>query len=335
MPKVTMQDIADSLGTSRVTVWNAFNNRGGLSEELRTAIFVKAAELGYRKIPSVTPSQASKTIGLIIGQTDVSSYWSLLTHNIAKALSGTKCTLVYIYLPSEYQLGYSLPSSLTDGSIDGCIIISAFDLNILQLLNSLPLPKVYLDTSTMLPLNTVKGDLILYEGEHQIRTITEHIIHKGLRDLAFIGDINYCRSNYDRYLGYLSAMAEYRLPISDASFITKTGKDISAAELERYIESMEKIPEAFICCNDYVASFISNLLMEKGIRIPEDVYITGYDKILDFFPMKEFITTVEVQPEFLSKRLVSQLLFRLENPDSSYERIYIRADVFYGKSTDF
>lgn len=334
MPKVTMQDIADSLGTSRVSVWNAFNSRGGLSEELRTAIFVKAAELGYSKIPSSSPSQTSKTIGLIIGQPDISSYWSLLTHNIAKALSGIKCTLVYTYLPSEYHLGYSLPSSLTDGSIDGCIIISAFDLNILQLLNALTLPKVYLDTSTMLPLNTIKGDLILFEGENQIRTITEHIINKGLRDLAFVGDINYCRSNYDRYLGYLSAMAEHQLPISEASYITKAGKDTSYAEIERYMHSIKKIPDAFICCNDYIASVISNCLLAKGIRIPKDVYITGYDKMLDFFSMKDFITTVEVQPEILSKRLVSQLLFRLENPNSSFERIYIRANVFYGKSTD-
>ena len=52
MSKVTMQDIADALGTSRVTVWKTFNHRPGVSDEMKEKIIAKAHELGYDKLPS-------------------------------------------------------------------------------------------------------------------------------------------------------------------------------------------------------------------------------------------------------------------------------------------
>ena len=53
MSKITMQDIADALGTSRVTVWKTFNHRAGVSDEMKEKILEKAHELGYDKFSSV------------------------------------------------------------------------------------------------------------------------------------------------------------------------------------------------------------------------------------------------------------------------------------------
>ena len=60
MPKPTMQDIADALNTSRITVWKALNNRPGVSEALRRQIQQKAQELGYGKAgaPAAGPAAA-------------------------------------------------------------------------------------------------------------------------------------------------------------------------------------------------------------------------------------------------------------------------------------
>ena len=47
MKKVTLQDIADSLGVSRISVWKVFSGREGVSDELRKKIIAKASELNY------------------------------------------------------------------------------------------------------------------------------------------------------------------------------------------------------------------------------------------------------------------------------------------------
>ena len=62
MPKPTMQDIADALNTSRITVWKALNNRPGVSEALRRQIQQKAQELGYGKAgaPAAGPAAARR-----------------------------------------------------------------------------------------------------------------------------------------------------------------------------------------------------------------------------------------------------------------------------------
>ena len=59
MEKITMQDIADALGISRVTVSKAFNNQAGVSEAMRELIFEKARELGYTKVPCIRTNAES------------------------------------------------------------------------------------------------------------------------------------------------------------------------------------------------------------------------------------------------------------------------------------
>ena len=64
MAKATMQDIADALNTSRITVWKALNNRPGVSAALRAEIQRKAQELGYTKggTPAAAAVQAIKAV---------------------------------------------------------------------------------------------------------------------------------------------------------------------------------------------------------------------------------------------------------------------------------
>ena len=77
MRKVTMQDIADSLGVSRVTVWKVFNNQNGVSSSLREAVLTKAQELGYTKNRIVSPvDQKEKTVSLIVSRPDSSTFWT-------------------------------------------------------------------------------------------------------------------------------------------------------------------------------------------------------------------------------------------------------------------
>ena len=76
MSKVTMQDIADALGISRITVWKVFNKQNGVSDELRTQIFDMARTLGYAKMNAALPSPAGeeKTVSVIVS---ISLTWSV------------------------------------------------------------------------------------------------------------------------------------------------------------------------------------------------------------------------------------------------------------------
>ena len=91
MSKVTMQDIADELGISRVTVWKVFNNHSGVSEAIRESVLQKAKELGYSKFmqePASIPNdpQEDKTVSLIVSRPDSSTFWTNIIHRLAQEL---------------------------------------------------------------------------------------------------------------------------------------------------------------------------------------------------------------------------------------------------------
>ena len=121
MKKVTLQEIANSLGISRTTVWKVFSGHEGVSDSLRTKVIAKAQELGYA-IPEDFQylSQAENTtpvnIAVAVCRPETSLFWMTIIHQIAKVFSAHNVNLVYTYLPTSADPSYLLPASLTNGS---------------------------------------------------------------------------------------------------------------------------------------------------------------------------------------------------------------------------
>ena len=82
-------------------------------------------------------------------------------------------------------------------------------------------------------------------------------------------------------------------------------------------------PDAFVCVSDFVAFVTLSLLADRGYRVPEDVRLTGYDDSQDFMLDNHKISTVHVQNGLLGKRMVHQLLYRIDNPTADFEEIFI------------
>ena len=122
MKKVTLQEIANSLGISRTTVWKVFSGHEGVSDSLRTKVIAKAQELGYA-IPEdfQYPSQAENTtpvnIAVAVCRPETSLFWMTIIHQIAKVFSAHNVNLVYTYLPTSADPSYLLPASLTNGAV--------------------------------------------------------------------------------------------------------------------------------------------------------------------------------------------------------------------------
>ena len=339
MAKVTMQDIADAVGVSRITVWKVFNNQEGVSDSLRTQIISKATELGYAKvIPDAAESKTggSKTVSVIVSRPESSHFWMNIIHRIAKEMSKQKIDLLYTYIPSSCPTGYMLPTSLTNGTIQGCIILNVYDMKLIRMINDLPIPKVFLDTVTAMPPEEIKGDLFLLEGVNTIRRLTNYIIKKGRKKIGFIGDICYARTNADRFEGFRLGMQDNHLDINpDFCFTDRLGIYTYEQDLRSFLRSMKAFPEVFICVSDYVAHFVELYLNEQGISIPHDIAITGYDGSLEYTNVSDMLTTVNVETSLLGKRLSNQLLFRIDNPSPAREVTYITSEIVYKNSTDF
>ncbi|MFY9176301.1 MAG: LacI family DNA-binding transcriptional regulator [Caldicoprobacterales bacterium] len=344
MEKVTMQDIADMLNISRVTVWKVLNNQPGVSKKLRDKVLLAAIETGYIKnddrFKQLTEengiADSNKTVSVVISRTNPSIFWLNIIHSLAKELDKCGINLMYNYIPSSYYKGYTLPDVLSNGKVEGMIIMNVYDTQLLSMLNDLSIPKVFLDVSSDFSIGKITGDLIVLEGRKTVKTITSDIIKKGRTEIGFIGDIHYALTNKERYEGFVAAMEENNLEIQKKYCMTgRIGIHTYYEEISSFLDSLDKLPEAFVCVSDFVANFLMQYLIEHGYEVPKDVAITGYDGSTEYSMVSGKLTTVNVDTLHLGKRLAKQLLYRMEYPKSPIEITHIRSDIIWGKSTDF
>jgi len=344
-----MQEIADALNISRVTVWKVFNNYPGVSDALSEQILSKAEEMGYltqkqptKKISSLTDQagqisqDVQMTVSVVVSRPESSMFWMNIIHQIAKELVSSNINLMYTYLPSITTEGYTLPPVLTNGSLQGIIVLNVYDHDLLNMLNELPIQKVFLDLVSSIPEDSLTGDLFLLEGKSSVCKITESIITKGRTEIGFIGDIEYAKTNKDRYWGYLDALKEHDIPFRNDYCLTHNiGIYTYAEEINEFLSNLKKMPQAFVCASDYVAHFLLKYLNANNFSVPEDIAVSGYDGTTEYIDQADFLTTVQVQTRELGKRLVKQLLYRISNPESPTEVTYIYSKINYGESTNF
>ena len=292
MCKPTMQDIADALSTSRVSVWKVLNNRPGVSDLLRHQIWEKARELGYLPPESTTSfvpeTVHRRSVAVAVCRPESSLFWMKIIHQMAKDLSSLGVNLMYTYLPTSWKEGYSLPSSLYDGSVEGVVVLNVYSPPILQLLADLPMPKVYLDTIPSLPFGKLDGDLLLIEGRGPIREITGRLCLTGSLGL---------RTHYE--------------------------------EISQFLENLPSLPDGFVCVSDYIAHFIQRYFEEHGSDPEGRIVLTGFDNNAEYLNVAKRITTVDVRPKTLGARLASKILFLLEHPGVAQEISYVRSDILF------
>lgn len=329
MKKITMQDIAHKLSISRVTVWKALNGKGGVSDELRAQILKLASDMGYRRTAEPElPRAPRRTISITVSRPESSIFWMNIIHEIGKECEKNHMNLLYSYIPSTFSPGYSLPPTLTNGTVEGMIIMNVYDATLIRQLNDLNLPKVFLDTVPEIPVDTLKGDLILIEGRRIIRRITERLIERGCRKIGFVGDVQYAYSNRERFQGFEGAMKEAGLPIQEEFMLTKSiGIFSYQEEMNRFVRNLPSLPDAFVCVSDYALSFLVRALHGRTWGIKEKLILTGFDGTREFEEILKNDTTVKVKTNELGQRLLHQLTYRMDHPDVSHEVIHFCPEI--------
>lgn len=339
MKKITLQEIADTCGVSRVTVWKALNKETGVSETLRNKIINTALDMGYpldtksQSGSSSAPSAPSYHIALVVSRPDTSMFWGKIITSISDFFKQNDCHLTFTCLPAHFDDGFTLPKEFYDGSIQGMIVMNIYESGLFQLLNDLPIPKIFLDCIAGIPFSSINGDLFLIEGRSTEEKIVQHVINQGYRRIGFIGDIHYAQTNYERYLGYCSAMQKNGLEIPRQFCLTSSfGLDSAQFKINKFLESLNTLPDMFVCTSDYIAHLVLQQLTLMGCCVPRDILISGFDNNFEFGHTST-LTTVNVQNTNMGIRLGSQLLYRLRYPNSDNAFTYICSDVVFRAST--
>lgn len=340
MKPVSILDIASKTGFSRNTVAKALRGDTSVSEKTRRIVIQTAYEMDYQKLGN----QALKEIGLsgenhgmnfaVLVSKSSAAFWNNIVMGVSDEINTVNGTCQISFIGEDDERALILPRNLLDRNLTGIICLYAFCPAYIEKILELKKPVVFLDISPeiyrRLPL-----DVVLTDGFQSVYQITGDLISRGRRKIGFIGDTAYCQSICDRYQGFLHAMEEASLPV-DISFCRvgpNHDKYYRYEEVKEFLSSLPELPEALVCANDHIAQEVYRYCREYTIRIPEDMAVTGFDNLRESNTLNPPLTTVRTREYSLGKRLVQQLLWRMENPDMPRETLYIRSKVLHRESS--
>lgn len=315
---VKMADIAKKLNVSTVTVSKALSDQKGVSEEVRTKIKQAAKEMGYHYISkgsgNVTgfrEGAKSYTIGILISQryagSSKSFYWKLYQEVAEQAMQRSCFTLLEIVqdIMEEEEL---LPRLVSENKADCLIVLGKPGKSYADLLDQvIDIPIVFLDF-----YDAKWGtDSVISNGYMGAYLLTKYLISKGHTDIGYVGTLLATDSITDRYLGYTKALLEQGIMPKQEWLVEDRDVESGLMIPEKHMQLPKDMPSAFVCNCDMIAGQLVNLIRTRGLRVPEDVSVVGFDNYLDHGLCDIGITTYEVDMTEMARRAVSILLKKL------------------------
>lgn len=310
---VKLADIAERVGVSTVTVSKALSGQKGVSEEMRERIKQLAEELGYKQ-PSAAREESIKrksyNIGVLIHENYLdkydSFYWQMYQQVSTCALSYECFTLMEV-VSCRMEEQEELPKLLKEQKVHGVIVIGKMSGGFLEMLKeSGGLPVVYMDFSDEEP----ETDAVISDSYYGAYSLTKYLLKQGHRRIAYVGTLLATGSITDRYLGYAKALLESGLKPREDWQLDDRDRETGMID-EELLQLPADMPTAFFCNCDLTAGKLIQKLEAKGLRVPEDVSVAGFDNYIYPGSCDVEITTYEVDQKAMASQTVKILIKRM------------------------
>jgi len=164
---------------------------------------------------------------------------------------------------------------------------------------------------------------------------TKHLIDCGHKAIGLIaGELDKTTAR-TRYEGFVKAMNEANLPIHENWIMEGFFEHEDGYECMNKILAQDNLPTAVFCCNDVMALGAISAITEKGLRVPDDISIIGYDNIHSSRFYAPPLTTIHQSKSRLGAQAVNLLFERIANKDNDNHekhRIAIHPELVIRKS---
>lgn len=310
---VKLEDIAKKVGVSNVTVSKALADKSGVSEELRKRIKDLANQMGYVPVSAqkVKEKKGTGNIGVLVPSRFIdnnsSFYWAIYQNVVTKLQAkGYYAILEILHMDDEEAC--QLPKMIQDEKIDGLIMMGQVSEKYSDYIwKSNLVPVIFLDFYD----KHMEYDTIISDGFYGMYVLTNYLIKMGHKEVGFVGTLFTTSSITDRFLGYQKALMENNIPLNKAWLIDDRDMDNNRIELEL----PESLPTAFACNSDLTANILISKLSERGILVPEDMSIVGFDNYLYSGLSEVGITTYEVEMDKMADLGVKTLLRKINHKE--------------------
>ena len=174
---------------------------------------------------------------------------------------------------------------------------------------------------------------VVIDNEDGMMQIVSHLHGLGHRNIAYIGGDSMFYNSIERRKAFIAAMNSCGLPVREELISTFGWSEQEAARMAEVI--LMKHPEVTAICavNDRMADTVIRTLRARGIRIPEDISVTGFG-FADFSaPLSVPLTTVKIDHTHFARELLNALLLEIETPWQNPSTVFVETELICRSST--
>lgn len=326
----TIRDVAKQANVSVSVVSKSFNNYTDVKEETRQRILAVAKELGYT--PNLNAKNLSSkkqmTFGLIssgvLNDNEKDNNSFDIFKGVYQAVSESSFELSIYLIDSKRQKQQSYVQYCRERNIGGAILqgIRTDDQYYRELIDT-SLPCVVLDI-----MNDTGNGLIgsvSIDNVKAAKEITAYLLERNHRNITVMAGVGETYVNKERMKGVQEALHDYGLNLEDITVLEGDFSESKAYSLAKtYLQHSQ--PTAFLCFSDLMAIGVMQAVKEAGLKIPDDISITGFDDLVFSNYTQPALTTI--RQDFVEiGRSAAQLLQGIKEEKAKRQHIWIEHEL--------
>jgi len=318
--KAKMKDVANLAGVSIKTVSRVLNNEPHVRDTLRQKVRDAVTKLGY------VPSQSARSL-----RGNKSYDINLVCHSSGSDyINSIQFGAVIGCQKLGYQLSLSLLEDLENASFktikssfesilrnhkpDGVMLVAPYagDEKIGFVLEELGIPIVRIGPVEL----PSQGILVEIDDYKAAIEMTQHLTQLGHQRIAFIRGFENQRSTHVRYSGYCVAMNAAGLSVDEELIVDGEFSFQSGYDAGLHLLGLDNPPTAVFAANDDMAAGMVTAANMKGLDVPNDLSVVGFDDAAVAVRMRPELTTIRQPLQELGEIAIETLVDSLNNKNS-------------------
>lgn len=313
----TIKDVAKLAGVSTTTVSHVINKTRFVAEDTTKAVWdaIQALHYSPSAVARSLKVNTTKSIGMII-TTSEAPFFAEIVLAVEEYCYRQGYSLFLCNTQNNPEKIQNHLDMLIKKRVDGVLVMcTEYTENSLTLFNGTNIPMVIMDWGR----HDEKSDRILdnsFEGGY---LATKHLIDNGHKEIGVIAGNLEKTTARDRFNGFLEAMKEANLPVRQEWIIEGDFEPEDGYECMNNLFRLEKLPTAIFCFNDVMALGAISAITERGLSVPNDISIIGYDNIHSSRFYAPPLTTIHQSKSRLGTQALNLLLERIQKEEKVSE----------------
>jgi len=330
--RINQTELARRLKLSTATVSKSLRNHPDINPNTRARVLDLAAKLDYQLRHDSRidrhKSKALRFIGVMAygGIPDTPADHAALRYmaGLSEAAESNRVSLVvhHVFGDSHKLLEESSqPPAMRQGILEGLILIHRFDADVVRRLAARMPCVTLVHHVAAARLDHVDADCL-----GAMSQAAEHLRSLGHQRIGFFGFQKQLSHSRVRYAAYVTAMLEKDMPFEEAF---ECGGENLPAAFDRVAQRAREGVTAWMCGSDYVGYQLCQELAMRGLRVPEDVSVTGFDGSPPPMGMTP-LTTLRVPFQEMALVALNRLINRIRHPASPGRQILLECQLVPG-----